>query len=158
MRIIAKSDSHNEFVRQDLISEYGSEHIISITREYKEASKLNGFLAEESDAFHGILLYHNEHSECELVYLHALTSERGIGKLLLQKLIQAIKNQGVQRLWVITTNDNLRALSFYQKQGFGIAKVYQKAMDRVRKIKSFVPEIGKNKIPLRDMIELDMKL
>lgn len=158
MKIMPKTDEHNTFVRHDLIAGYGSEHIISITKEYPQSSQLKGFVAEEAGTLMGVLLYNTDEDECELVYLHVLTSGQGIGKMLLQKLLDSLREQDIQRLWVITTNDNLEALAFYQKQGFKLRNVYPDAMDQVRKVKPFTPLTGKNGIPLRDMIELEMKL
>ena len=56
---------------------------------------------------------------------------------------------------LITTNDNLRALQFYQKRGYSLTKIYKDAMDEVRKVKPNVPIIGENGIPLRDELELE---
>ncbi len=74
-----------------------------------------------------------------------------------QETISQTDGKIIEWIWVITTNDNLRALSFYQKQDFVLLKIYPNAMDRARKIKPFIPDSGKNKIPLRDMIGLEMR-
>ena len=156
MQIIPKSSRHDELVRNDLLEQFMSEHIVSSKRQYPHASELPGLIAEEENSPIGIALYAIERQTCELVYLHAIKTHAGIGKKLVDCLIDLIKSKGVDRLWVITTNDNLEALKFYQKQGFTLAKVYPNAMKKVRKIKPEVPLIGKNDIPLRDMIELEM--
>jgi len=157
LTIIQKLDKHNEWVRNDLISQFGSEKIISIGKQYENASTLAGFIAENENTFSGVLLYSISGNECELVYVHAIKPGNGVGKNLIAKLIETVKNKAIERLWVITTNDNLEALAFYQKQEFNLVKVYPNAMEKVRKIKPFVPMTGKNDIPLRDMIELEMK-
>ncbi len=59
---------------------------------------------------------------------------------------------------MITTNDNLRALGFYQKRGTVLVAVYRNAMDAARKLKPQIPMIGMNGIPLRDEIELETLL
>lgn len=158
MKVFPKTDAHNEIVREDLISQFGSEYIISIKNQYKEAHKLDGFLAEEEEGIIGVLLYKIGSSECELVYIHTGKPGKGIGKLLIGRLIELLKSLKIKRLWVITTNDNLEALAFYQKQGFKISKVYPGEMDKVRKKKPFIPTVGKNGIPLRDMLELKMEI
>jgi hypothetical protein len=59
---------------------------------------------------------------------------------------------------LITTNDNLDALRFYQKRGFRIAGVRPNALDLSRRIKPEIPLVGEDGIPLRDEIELEMAL
>ena len=62
-------------------------------------------------------------------------------------------------MWLITTNDNLNALRFWQKRGFHLIKIYPSAIDKVsRKIKPQIPKMGADGIPIRDEIELEMKL
>ena len=156
MQIIPKSDKHNELVGNDLLQQFGSEHIISINRQYNKASELPGFIAEEENSPTGIVLYFIKDQVCELAYLHAFKTMAGIGKELVDYLINFIRNKSIDRLFVITTNDNLEALKFYQKQGFKLVKVYPDAMEKVREIKPEVPLTGKNNIPLRDMMELEM--
>jgi ribosomal protein S18 acetylase RimI-like enzyme len=65
---------------------------------------------------------------------------------------------GCSRLWLITTNDNLIALKFYQKRGFQLIAVHPDALAESRKIKPSIPQFGMHGIPLRDEIELHMIL
>jgi hypothetical protein len=62
-------------------------------------------------------------------------------------------------LWLISTNDNLNALKFYQKRGFSLVKLYKNAVNETRKkIKPEIPLIGENGIPIRDEVELEILL
>ena len=76
--------------------------------------------------------------------------------------IEAVKEvackAGCRRLWLITTNDNLNALRFYQKRGFALVAVHRNALEISRKFKPEIPLIGADGIPLRDEIELEMIL
>jgi ribosomal protein S18 acetylase RimI-like enzyme len=49
-------------------------------------------------------------------------------------LVERLKQHGVRRLWVTTTNDNLTGLAFYQKRGFRLERVRSGAMDKTRRI------------------------
>jgi RimJ/RimL family protein N-acetyltransferase len=71
---------------------------------------------------------------------------------------QRARQAGCQRLWLITTNDNLTALRFYQKRGFTLAALHRNALKQSRKIKPEIPLVGNHGIPLRDEIELEMIL
>jgi DNA-3-methyladenine glycosylase I len=68
------------------------------------------------------------------------------------------RQSGCRRLWLVTTNDNLNALRFYQKRGFALVAVHRNALEISRKLKPEIPLIGADGIPLRDEIELEITL
>jgi GNAT superfamily N-acetyltransferase len=69
---------------------------------------------------------------------------------------QLAAGQGCTRLWVITTNDNVGALRFYQRRGFCLVAVHRGAVDRSRtNLKPEIPVAGAYGISLRDEIELE---
>jgi ribosomal protein S18 acetylase RimI-like enzyme len=82
----------------------------------------------------------------------------GIGTLLIEAVTQAAREAGCKRLWLITTNDNLHALRFYQKHGFTLLTVHRYALDASRQLKPSIPLIGNDHIPLHHEIELEMIL
>ena len=84
-----------------------------------------------------------------------LVGDRGVGTALIKAVIAAARAAGCRRLWLITTNDNLRALGFYQKRGFALVAVHRNALDRSREMKPQIGFIGENGIPLRGKIELE---
>ena len=49
---------------------------------------------------------------CEVVTLNSLQPGRGVGTALLDAVAQAATAAGCERLWLVTTNDNLAALCF----------------------------------------------
>lgn len=55
---------------------------------------------------------------------------------------------------LITTNDSLLALKFFQKRGFVLSKIINNAVEKARKLKPEIPLIGNDGIPIRDEIEL----
>ena len=86
----------------------------------------------------------------------------GVGSALIGAMEDTAIREGCRRLWLITTNDNLHALgfyqSFYQKRGFTLAAVYSNALSMSRELKPGISMTGMNGIPLRDEIELEMAL
>ena len=54
---------------------------------------------------------------CELLTLHAATRLIGIGSALVTAVQDIARGAGCTRLWVVTTNDNIEALRFYQRRG-----------------------------------------
>jgi hypothetical protein len=57
-------------------------------------------------------------------------------------------------LWLVTTNDNLRALRTYQRQGFVLTELRSGEVSRARLLKPAIPLIGQNEIPMRDELVL----
>ena len=94
--------------------------------------------------------------QCEILTLHADQQWRGAGTALIEAAAQLARRQRCARLWVITTNDNVDALRFYQRRGFCLVKVHRGAVDRSRaSLKPEIPPVGAYGIPLRDEIELE---
>jgi ribosomal protein S18 acetylase RimI-like enzyme len=84
---------------------------------------------------------------------------RGIGGALLAAALDALRAAGVERTWLVTTNDNLVGLSFYQRAGWRLAALRPGAVDDARRrLKPSIPEFGEDGIPLRDELELELIL
>jgi GNAT superfamily N-acetyltransferase len=94
--------------------------------------------------------------QCEILTLHADEQWHGAGSALIEAAGQLARRLGCTRLWVITTNDNVDALRFYQRRGFYLVRVHRGAVDRSRaSLKPEIPPVGAHGIPLRDEIELE---
>jgi ribosomal protein S18 acetylase RimI-like enzyme len=107
----------------------------------------------------GVATYVVDGDSCELLTLHATTRLIGVGSALLTAVQDAARAAGCRRLWVVTTNDNVEALRFYQRRGFHLAALREGAVDRSREsLKPEIPRSGAHGIPLRDELELEMSL
>lgn len=91
----------------------------------------------------------------ELTSLDAVASGKGVGSALVAAVERAARVAGARRLRVITTNDNLDALRFYQRRGFRLVGLRARAVDEARRLKPAIPEIGEYGIPIRDELELE---
>lgn len=118
----------------------------------------DGYYACEGNEIIGLITYRTAGKEMEILSLDSLQEGRGIGTALLDTVVAKAREQGNQRITLITTNDNLSALRFYQKRGFEMSRLYRNALDQARKIKPEIPLIGMNGIPLKHEIELEMIL
>ncbi len=117
-----------------------------------------GFYACEDDEIIGLITYRIKGKEMEILSLDSLRECKGIGSELLDTAVAKARETGMQRIVLITTNDNLSALRFYQKRGFEMSRLYCNALDQARKIKPEIPLIGMDGIPLKHEIELEMVL
>jgi GNAT superfamily N-acetyltransferase len=108
----------------------------------------------------GMLMYvpGQDWQQCEILTLHAGEQWHGAGTALIEAAGHLARRQGCTRLWVITTNDNVDALRFYQRRGFCLVRVHRGAVDRSRSsLKPEIPPMGTYGIPLRDEIELERR-
>jgi hypothetical protein len=102
-----------------------------------------------------LITYRLAGASCEIISLDSLRPGIGVGTALIDAVAVAARQTGCRRLWLITTNDNLNALGFYQKRGFVLAAVHPDAVAEARLLKPNIPLVGLNGIPLRDEIELE---
>lgn len=143
---------------QFLEKHWGSNFIVSKgKRSY--GHDLNAFAILEGETIIGLLTYYIKDSECELVSIDALKKNQGIGTKLIKKLIEKTKSEkGLKRIWLITTNDDIDAIKFYQKRGFVFKAVYPDSIKESRKLKPEIPKVGNYGIPIRDEIEMEYVL
>lgn len=112
-----------------------------------------GLVAELDGDPAGILTYRRDGPDVEVAYLEVVAKRRGVGTCLIEALVE---RTAPARLWLVTTNDNLDALRFYQRRGFSIAEIRLGAVDQSRRtVKPTIPEIGRFGIPVRDEIVLE---
>jgi GNAT superfamily N-acetyltransferase len=142
----------------DLLREYwGSTKVVTRGRVH-DADRLPGFIAEVDRWRGGLVSYRIEDGECEIVSLNSLREGLWIGSVLLEKAAEAAREAGCRRMWLVTTNDNVEALRFYQKRGWRLVAVYPNAIEESRKLKPEIPRNGNDGIPIRDEIELELPL
>ena len=144
-------------LRQFWIEHWGGEEMITRGNIYRP-EQLEGFVVESDNEWIGLVTFFFKDNECEITSLDSLREGQGIGTMLIDRAIEEAHTRDCKRLFLITTNDNLHALGFYQKRGFEIVTVYRGAVNESRKMKPSIPLVGMNGIPLRDEIELEMIL
>ena len=136
------------------IEHWGGEEIIA-HGQVIQPEQVDGFVCGD---WSGLVTFCFRENECEITSLNSLLEEQGIGSRLIEAVIEEAKIKRCRRISLITTNDNLHALGFYQKRGFSLFAIYRRAIDESRKRKPTISLIGENGIPLRDEIELELLL
>jgi GNAT superfamily N-acetyltransferase len=158
VRIRAREDSDDETVERFL----AGRHSPRVARLGVLERPLDhpALLAESDDGeIAGVLTYVVSGRECEILTLHAARQWRGVGTALVEALERLAAERGCRRLWVLTTNDNVDALRFYQRRGFRLAALNPQAVDDARAtLKPEIPVVGAHGIPLRDELVLDKRL
>jgi ribosomal protein S18 acetylase RimI-like enzyme len=118
---------------------------------------LPGVVAEADGRPVGFATYRLDGDECELAFIVALERREGIGTALLDAVRDAAAD--CRRIWLVTTNDNLDALRFYQRRGFRLVELRPGFVDAAREsLKPRIGLIGDFGIPIRDELELELVL
>lgn len=156
-RVRALTADDRAWLEQRLVALWGSTEVVSRGLVH-DAASLRGFVCVANDEIVGLATYDVRGEQCELVTLDAFTEGQGVGSLLLQTVIDAADAQGCRRLWLITSNDNLHALGFYQRRGLRLIAVHRGAIDQARRLKPEIPVVGHDGIPIHDELELEIRL
>jgi len=155
VRAIQASDRN--WVAAFVKSHWGSEIVVAKGRIIR-AAELDGFAAFKGKEPIGLLTYRIEGLDCEIATIDSTVEGAGVGTALINAVRKIAKAKGCKRLWLITTNDNLNALGFYQKRSFQIIAVRPNAVDEARKLKPQISLKAANGIPIRDELELELEL
>lgn len=128
--------------------------------ELVDARRHPALIAETADgALAGVATWIAADDAVEILTLHAARRWQGAGTALVAAVRSVARANGARRLWLITTNDNLDALRFYQRRGFRLVRVHAGAVDRSRAtLKPGIPVVGEHGIPIRDELELELEV
>lgn len=157
IEIAAVADADRPWAFRLLAGRWVSPDIVSRGRVHR-ADRLPGFVARFGGEPLGLITYCISGSECEIISLDSLAEGRGIGTALLKEVEAAALAVGARRLWLVTTNDNLRAVEFYRRRGFRVAVVHRGAVRELRRLKPSIPLAGHDVIPIEDEIEMELGL
>lgn len=123
-----------------------------------DLKNINGFYIEDKNNIIGLITYRIIDFSLEIISLDSVYENRGIGSLLINKVKDFAAECNLKNIIVMTTNDNLRALDFYQKRGFILNKVFFDSIQQARKLKPEIPIKNENGIFIRDEVELKFSL
>ena len=137
------------------LTEHWGSTVMMVRGEQVDMSRLPGIFVEEQSQITALLTYRIQEERCEIISLDSVIGGRGVGTALIEAAAAIAQKAGCRTLTVITTNDNLNALRFYQKRGFVLAALYPGSVERARRQKPQIPEVGEFGIPLNTEIELE---
>jgi ribosomal protein S18 acetylase RimI-like enzyme len=153
----APEPNENAWIARFLSDSWGSTTVVRRGVAH-DASRLPALVAVQGEEIVGLATFRFAGGECELVTLDALRQRQGIGSALLARVTVQAAGRGCRRLWLITTNDNLNAIRFYQRRGMRLVAVHPGAVDEARRIKPSIPLIGEHGIPIHDELEFELEL
>lgn len=151
--IRAATPGDHEAIVALLRDRWGGETMIVHDTVYRPAD-LPAFVAVDGPDLVGLVTYEPGIDSWHVLSLDSLVPGHGSGSALLDRVEAAARAAGCPRITLVTTNDNLDAIRFYQRRGYQIASIDPGAVDRARRMKPSIPLIGCHGIPVRDELTL----
>jgi GNAT superfamily N-acetyltransferase len=173
LRVRAGAAADREWITDTLTASWGGTTVVAhgvvydastlpalIAERDSEIAERDGETAEEPGQPErvGLLTYDITAQGLEVVSIDAPVRHAGAGSALLVAAAATARAAGAGRMWLVTTNDNLDALRFYQRRGMRIVGVASGAVDESRRLKPSIPPVGEYGIPLHDELILELML
>jgi len=146
-----------EWLADQLRVQWASTVIVYGDREH-DAAQLPALVCCSAGKRLGLATYNLDGPQLEVVTLQRAVEGAGAGSKLLAALVAEARAAGCARLWLLTSNDNLDALRFYQRRGLRIVAIHAGAIDRARERKPSIPLVGSYGIAIHDELELELRL
>lgn len=151
------SSEDQAWLKPYIIDHWGAAEVVVHKTIYHPVT-LPGFLAEGEGDLKGVITYQIAGGDCEIVTLNCEPSRHGMGSALITSVEEFAAEQGCTRCWLVTTNDNLDGLRFYQRRGYRMAAIYYGGVSAARQMKPAIPLVGDYGIQLQDEVVLEKNL
>lgn len=158
VQVIALSDAHREIVDATIRDAWSGPLIVSRGRIIDTSANPGFVVVDDTERVRAFVTYEIRNDEAEITTLYSMDRRRGYATALLESVAALAREQGLRRVWLITTNDNSGAIGFYERRGFDRVAVHVGAVDRSRELKPSIPLLGTDGIPIRDECEFQIIL
>ena len=158
MAIFHEITKENRPMINDFLKAHWYATTMVLRGEIVNMSLADGFFRTENGVITALLTYRFDGKVFEILSLDSLREGEGVGTWMLQEAVRRARQLGAEKIVVITSNDNMRAMAFYQKRGFDLVKLYRNGLDAARRLKPDIPLMGRDDIPLRHELEFEMRL
>ena len=153
----ALSSDDRTIVKSIAESQWGDNLIIVHGNEF-HLDQLPGFKALHGLTWVGLVTYDIKDEICEIVSLDSFIPSMGTGRKLVNKVVETAREAGCKKIILITTNDNLNAIGFYQKIGFQMVWVEPDAVTRSWAMKPSIHLTAENGLPIKTEITFQINL
>ena len=147
-----------EWVTEVVSTHFASTRMVSRGRVYEDVSILDGFIVEGDGRPIGLALWEEIDGDAELVVMVTLNRGGGAGTMLIDAVVDYAREHKWNRLWLITTNDNVDAIRFYQRAGWDWIAFYRNAVADARGLKPEIDALGAHGLPILHEIEFEAPL
>ena len=159
MMTVRPLEAHEAGWAAEVYAEHWAAPLVARKGELVDLRTLPALVAELDGERAGLATYAIRGDACELASMIALIEGAGVARALAGAVKGAAARAGCATVWLITTNDNTRALRAYQRHGFDLVALHRGAVDDARRrLKPEIPATGRDGIPLRHELELAIRL
>ena len=149
---VAASADDREWLRGLWLENWGSTAMVT-RGVLRDLASAHTYIARHECRRVGAVALDCRGSEAEVLSLDAVEPRHGVGTALLRAAEEAGRGAGCRSMLVVTSNDNLAAIRFYQRRGYRITGIGAGAIDAVRRLKPAIPVVGDDGIPVHDEVE-----
>ena len=116
-----------------------------------------GLIAERN---RGLIQWHDTARTREILALVATPKGAGTGRALLAAALRDAQGRGLAEASLDTTDDNSRAIRFYQRNGFTHVETIRDGFADILRLKGLPPDpvIGQTGTPIRDILRFTIPL
>lgn len=119
---------------------------------------LPGHLATLTGRRVGLTLVDVRKREYEVVAISTTEPWRGVGRALMERCFADARATGCRRVWLVTTNNNIAAIAFYQRMGMDLRALHRHAVAVSRELKPTIPERGAAGVRIDHELEFELRL
>jgi ribosomal protein S18 acetylase RimI-like enzyme len=153
----ARDHDDHDWVVETMTEEWGSTGVARLG-ELVDTTNLPGYIAELAGRRVGLALTARRGDEYEVVSISVSARRQGVGRLLLERCVEDARGHGCRRLWLMTTNNNVGALAFYQQLGLDICRLHRHGVTRARALKPSIPHRDVDGVRIDHELELELLL
>lgn len=157
VQIAKKSEADSLEIKERSTKLFGADFVVSRGKCHTPAD-LPGFIARQYTELVGLATFEILGNMCELVTIDVFLQWQGIGKKLMEAVEMEARLASCKQVWLITTNDNIEAIHFYQRCGYDLVALYHNALEESRKLKPQIPLVGSFGIPIKHELEFRKNL
>jgi ribosomal protein S18 acetylase RimI-like enzyme len=155
MRAVEPGDA--EWVRASLEAAWGSV-LVARRSELLDASSYPGFVASIDGEPAGLAVYCRRGEEYEILSVSSGLEGAGVGRALMRQCFDDAATRGCRRVWLTTTNNNVRAISFYQQLGMTICALHLGAVADARRLKPMISLYDDDGVAIEHELEFELLL
>jgi GNAT superfamily N-acetyltransferase len=123
-----------------------------------EATDLPGYVALLGGRRTGLVFVDVRNDDFEIVAVSASRGRHGVGRALMEECVDQARSRECRRVWLVTTNNNVAAIAFYQHLGMDLCAFHRHGVQASRAVKPSIPLLDSAGVPIDHELEFELLL
>ena len=141
------------WVRETMVRNWSST-TVARRGELIQTTDLPGYVALLGGRRTGVVLVDVRGNEFEIVAVTTSRRRKGVGRALVEQCVLEARRRECRRVWLVTTNNNIAAIAFYQRLGMDLCAFRRYAVRAARLLKPSIPLRDGAGVPIDHELEL----